>query len=136
LNIYRLINLFARKYLLAVGGHEKESNIAALTSWASEAPAVKHTKSFAIEDAMLAQVALDTNQLCDSRLSHIVGNCADLRRVLGMVRVVAPTDTTELINGETGTGKKLISEAIHKSSNRSNGPFVKVKLCCNFRGFA
>jgi formate hydrogenlyase transcriptional activator len=79
-----------------------------------------------IEDAAPAQVALTNDELCGSGLPRIIGNSAALRRVLGMVRVVAPTDATVLINGETGTGKELIAEAIHKSSRRSNGPFVKV----------
>jgi formate hydrogenlyase transcriptional activator len=61
-----------------------------------------------------------------SGLPRIVGNSAALRRVLGMVRIVAPTDATVLIKGETGTGKELIAEAIHQCSDRSNGPFVKV----------
>jgi formate hydrogenlyase transcriptional activator len=101
--------------------------MAAQTSWVSEAPAVNHSASFEIEDAMSAKVALDDNDgLCGSGLSRIVGNSAALRHVLGMVRVVAPTDATVLINGETGTGKELIAEAIHKCSERSNGPFVKV----------
>src|SRR5260370_24757204 len=73
-----------------------------------------------------AKIALDGNELCGSGLPRIVGSSAALRRVLGMVRVVAPTDATVLINGETGTGKELVAEAIHKCSNRSNGPFVKV----------
>jgi transcriptional regulator with GAF, ATPase, and Fis domain len=46
--------------------------------------------------------------------------------VLAIVRVVAPTGATVLINGETGTGKELIAEAVYKCSDRSNGPFVKV----------
>ncbi|MCU1258697.1 MAG: Formate hydrogenlyase transcriptional activator [Bryobacterales bacterium] len=56
----------------------------------------------------------------------IIGNSPALERVLHMVSVVAPTDATVLIQGETGTGKELIAEAIHKSSDRSSGPFVKV----------
>ena len=98
----------------------------AQTSWASEAPAVNRTASFEIRDAKSTRDALDSNELCGSGLPSIVGNSASLRGALAMVRIVAPTDATVLINGETGTGKELIAEAIHRCSKRSNGPFVKV----------
>src|SRR6266851_3366075 len=94
--------------------------------WASEVPAVSHTASFEIEDAKPAKGALDSNELVGKGLPRIIGTSAAFQRVLAMVRVVAPTDATVLINGETGTGKELIAEAIHKCSDRANGPFVKV----------
>src|SRR5216684_329152 len=100
--------------------------MAAQISWGSDVPAVNQTASFEVEDAELAKVGLDSDELCGRRLPRIVGNSAALRSVLGLVRLVAPTDATVLINGETGTGKELIAEAIHRCSNRSNGPFVKV----------
>src|SRR6202166_1648645 len=100
--------------------------MAAPAIWASEVPAVNHDASLQIEDATTAKVALDNNALCAIGLPRIVGNSPAPRRVLDMVRIVAPTDATVLINGETGTGKELIAEAIHKCSKRSNGPFVKV----------
>ena len=56
----------------------------------------------------------------------IVGTSATLRAVLEQVQVVAPTDSTVLINGETGTGKELVARAIHKNSSRSNRAFVKL----------
>jgi formate hydrogenlyase transcriptional activator len=98
----------------------------AQTSWASESPAVNRTASFEIRDAKSARDALDSNELSGGGLPSIVGNSAALRDALAMVRIVAPTDATVLINGETGTGKELIAQAIHNSSKRSNGPFVKV----------
>src|SRR6202047_3880237 len=98
----------------------------AQSSWACEAPAVNRTASLEIQDAKSARDALDSNELCGSGLPSIVGNSAALRGALAMVRIVAPTDATVLINGETGTGKELIAEAIHKCSCRVNGPFVKV----------
>src|SRR6202049_665379 len=100
--------------------------MAAQTCWVSEEPTVNHNASFEAEDSVSAKVALDSNELRINELPRIVGNSDALRRVLDMVRVVAPTDATVLINGETGTGKELIAEAIHKYSDRSNGPFVKV----------
>jgi transcriptional regulator with GAF, ATPase, and Fis domain len=98
----------------------------AQTSCASEAPLVNRMASLEIQDADPARDALDTNELCGSGLPGIVGHSAVLRGALAMVRSVAPTDATVLINGETGTGKELIAQAIHNCSKRSNGPFVKV----------
>src|SRR5882724_10864001 len=98
--------------------------MAAQTSWLGQAPAVSHSVPMQIDDEAWANIGLDREELFGSGLPRIVGNSAALRRVLGMVRVVAPTDATVLINGETGTGKELIAEAIHKCSARSDGPFV------------
>jgi formate hydrogenlyase transcriptional activator len=54
----------------------------------------------------------------------IIGNSGVLRSVLQQVDLVAPTDSTVLIQGETGTGKELIARAIHKMSPRRNAPFI------------
>src|SRR5712691_2004121 len=100
--------------------------MAAFASLASEVPAIKNNASFEIEDAAPAKVALDNDELRGRGLPTIIGKSGALRHVLDMVRIVAPTDATVLIKGETGTGKELIAEAIHKSSDRADGPFVKV----------
>jgi transcriptional regulator with GAF, ATPase, and Fis domain len=97
----------------------------AQVTWISELPEVKNRASFENDDAT-STVALDSDELRGRGLPRIIGKSAALRSVLDMVRVVASTDATVLINGETGTGKELIAEAIHKCSGRSNGPLVKV----------
>jgi formate hydrogenlyase transcriptional activator len=56
----------------------------------------------------------------------IVGASGSLREVLDLVRTVASTDSTALIEGETGTGKELIARAIHNISPRSGHPFVRL----------
>ncbi len=100
--------------------------MAAQKSWLGEAPAVNHSVSIEIEDEALAKMGLDSNELYGSGLPRMVGNSAALRRVLGIVGVVAPTDATVLINGETGTGKELIARAVHKRSRRAGRAFVSV----------
>src|SRR5271154_509749 len=100
--------------------------MAAQATWVGDLPAVNHNASPEIECPLSLEVAFDREVLRDEVVPHIIGKSVALRRVLDMVRLVAPTDSTVLINGETGTGKELIAEAIHKCSNRSNGPFVKV----------
>src|SRR6516162_9769072 len=61
-----------------------------------------------------------------SMFEEIVGTSGPLRRVLVQVSKVAPTDSTVLIDGETGTGKELIARAIHRRSQRSSKTFVSV----------
>src|ERR1700686_2163235 len=57
---------------------------------------------------------------------QIVGASPALRAVLSRLSKVAPTDSTKLLTGETGTGKELIARAIHKRSRRSSRAFVSV----------
>jgi transcriptional regulator with GAF, ATPase, and Fis domain len=61
-----------------------------------------------------------------SRFDEIVGTSTRLQSVLSQVSKVAPTDSTVLITGETGTGKELVARAIHKASARSERVFVAV----------
>lgn len=62
----------------------------------------------------------------DRQFEHIVGNSPALESVLTEVQRVAPTDSTVLVSGETGTGKELIAHAIHNLSPRCGCPFVKL----------
>ena len=62
----------------------------------------------------------------DRQFDHIVGNSPALESALAEVQRVAPTDSTVLVLGETGTGKELIAHAIHNLSARCGRPFVKL----------
>jgi DNA-binding NtrC family response regulator len=66
---------------------------------------------------------------------HLKENCefggmlsrtAEMHQVFETIRVVAPTDSTVVVEGETGTGKELVASAIHHQSPRRNGPFVTI----------
>jgi formate hydrogenlyase transcriptional activator len=98
----------------------------AQTSWTAEASAVNHTASFEVEETQSAKVTLHNKEFCGRGMSKIIGTSAALQSVLGMVRMVAPTDSTVLIQGETGTGKELIARAVHDLSSRCGRPFVKL----------
>jgi len=62
----------------------------------------------------------------EMNFAQIIGNSAFLRKALKQVETVAPTDSTVLIYGETGTGKELIARGIHDLSPRRSKPFVKL----------
>jgi len=57
---------------------------------------------------------------------ELIGASSKFRALLDEVNLVAPVDSTVLIQGETGTGKELIARALHRRSNRAHGPLVKV----------
>jgi formate hydrogenlyase transcriptional activator len=74
----------------------------------------------------------DANLLLEDRFQRvhhgdeIIGESPALKEVLRQVEIVAPTDATVLLHGETGTGKELIARAVHQQSGRRNRPFVTV----------
>jgi formate hydrogenlyase transcriptional activator len=72
------------------------------------------------------KVYLEDEIRSELNFSEIVGKSTALRNVLKQIETVAPTDSTVLIYGETGTGKELIARAIHDRSKRRTGTFVKL----------
>ena len=72
----------------------------------------------------LAQLTSETKDSKAHRFEQIIGNSASMEAVLRTVERVAPTDSTVLIQGETGSGKELIARAIHNLSPRCGRPFV------------
>jgi DNA-binding NtrC family response regulator len=62
----------------------------------------------------------------NDRFGDVFGQSAAMRRVFAVLERVAPTDSTVLLDGETGTGKGALAEAIHRQSARAAGPFVVV----------
>jgi formate hydrogenlyase transcriptional activator len=136
--------------LLSLGRREEnafsQGDIGFLTQVASQiAIAVENTSAYREITQARAELekALEENQRLKDRLQdenlvlreqidqalmfeEIVGASPALRAVLSRVSKVAPTDSTVLLTGETGTGKELIARAIHKRSRRSSRAFVSV----------
>ena len=79
-------------------------------------------------NARLAEekVYLEDEIRTDNRFEEIIGQSRALKAILKQVETVAPTDSTVLIYGETGTGKELLARAIHDLSARRQGTFVKL----------
>ena len=69
---------------------------------------------------------LESEIRAEYNFEDIVGKSAALRAVLQQIEIVAPTDSTVLLQGETGTGKELVARALHSLSTRQNRTFVRL----------
>jgi formate hydrogenlyase transcriptional activator len=88
-------------------------------------------KAFAEIETLKDQLAqeklyLEEEIRSERGFEEIIGESIELKRILKQVETVAPTDSTVLIEGETGTGKELIARAIHTLSSRRERTFVKI----------
>jgi formate hydrogenlyase transcriptional activator len=95
------------------------------------AVAVENALAFQEIEALKNQLAqekayLEEEARTEHHFGEIIGQSAALRQVLKKVETVAPTDSTVLIRGETGTGKELIARALHDLSPRQGRTFVKL----------
>jgi formate hydrogenlyase transcriptional activator len=96
-----------------------------ITRWYGTATDIEDRKQ--AEDRLRREnFALREDIVQASMFEEIVGSSESLRDVLAQVSKVAPTDSTVLIFGETGTGKELIARAIHGQSNRADRAFIRV----------
>lgn len=76
--------------------------------------------------SLIAQAEDHSHEVGERKFEQIIGRSPALESVFKAVELVAPTDSTVLIQGETGTGKELVARAIHKISPRCDQPFVIV----------
>ena len=102
------------------------------------ATALANARAFEELQGLRAQLELERDYLRDEikivkSFGRIVGESQAIRKVLEQVEVVAPTEATVLIEGETGTGKELIAAALHEAGPRANQPLVRVN-CASIPG--
>src|SRR6266481_5964024 len=96
-----------------------------LTRWYATGTDIEHRKR-AEDRTRNENVALREEIDRDLLFEEIVGSSDAIRQVLEQVAKVAPTNSTVLISGETGTGKELLARAIHKRSKRASRAFIRV----------
>ena len=78
-----------------------------------------------VEDIRALQ-QLNSSILQAESFGQFIGRSAKMEELLRLIPVVAQTDSSILITGETGTGKDVLAEVIHKSSDRAKGAFIKI----------
>ena len=100
----------------------RESGEIAILYDATDIDERKRTKEQLRDEILVLREEIDSS----SMFEEIIGSSKPIRQLLRQVEKVAPSDSTVLILGETGTGKELIARAVHRRSKRANRAFVKV----------
>ena len=87
---------------------------------------LRATAEKAVESARLRQTNVELNRRLDEKFGFegVIGDSPLMRDVIERLKRIAPTNASVLIQGETGTGKELVAQAIHQNSPRKNKPFV------------
>jgi len=89
--------------------------------------ALAYTQIAELKDRLAQEkVYLENEIRSELKFEEIIGQSASLRSVLTQIETVAPTDSTVLIYGDTGTGKELVARALHNLSSRAGNAFVKL----------
>jgi transcriptional regulator with GAF, ATPase, and Fis domain len=108
----------------AITGLFTEEDLSVLQIWSTQASMVLHA-------ALLLDELKVTNrnlreQLRKSGQGAIIGSCAPMKEVFRLIRKIAPTDLSALVLGETGTGKELVAQELHRLSPRAKKPFISI----------
>jgi transcriptional regulator with GAF, ATPase, and Fis domain len=121
--ILGVVGLFSRAEI-------DERQFAWLRAFADHAAvAIANARAFEKIERLRAQLEMENRYLREevkTTFGDIIGESAALRQVLQQIEIVAPTEASVLILGETGTGKELLARAIHERSLRRERPLIKV----------
>lgn len=101
-----------------------QQDLALLEVFAAQASMLVHTALLLDELTVTNRNLRD--QLRQSSQGGMIGSCAPMKEVFKVLRKVSPSDLGVLVMGETGTGKELIAQEVHRASPRKNKPFVSI----------
>jgi DNA-binding NtrC family response regulator len=82
----------------------------------------KHTEM----DVEPVDTSIELGEFAGDRFGDVLGTTSPMKRLFALLAKAAPTEATILLQGETGTGKEAIAEAVHRHSRRAKGPFIVV----------
>jgi two-component system response regulator AtoC len=125
-SLTQLVRRFAPTAVLVAGRGGVRQAVLAVRAGAREFLPVPFVRADLDEIGRALSVLPDDDISESDEAEKLLGNSPGMQRVREQIRKVGQTEMTVLVQGETGTGKELVSRALHEASKRSSGPFVKV----------